>query len=378
MYTKVYRLFRLFGFEVKVDLSWLLLGFLVTWTLAGGLFPYQFPDLTPLTYWWMGLAGAVGLLFSIVFHELAHSLIARHYGLPITGITLFIFGGVAEMVDEPTTPRAEFIMAAAGPVASVVLALGLYVAYLAALGAAWPLSLTGVLFYLAYLNGILAVFNLVPAFPLDGGRMLRAALWAWKHDLYSATRVASRMGSGFGAALVAIGVLGFVTGNFVGGMWWILIGLFLRGAAAASYRQLLMREAIHGETVRRFVNTAPVVVTPDMSIDNLVNDYFYKFHHDMYPVLDHERALGYVSADEVKRLARSEWPRRHIRDVMKPLTSDVTTSPDTEAMKAMSAMSQNPIHRLLVLDRDRFVGIVTMKDLMRFLSLKIELEQHPA
>jgi Zn-dependent protease len=180
MFGKSIRLFSLFGFDVKIDISWLVLAFLITWSLAQGLFPYYFKDLSSSTYWWMGIFGAAGLFFSIIFHELSHSLIARNFGLPIKGITLFVFGGVAHMEEEPPSAKAEFLMAIAGPVSSVV--LGLIFFTLRTVGRSiWPVSVTGVFGYLAFINWILAGFNLLPAFPLDGGRVLRSLLLSLIH-----------------------------------------------------------------------------------------------------------------------------------------------------------------------------------------------------
>ena len=177
MFGRGFRLFEILGFEVKIDASWLILAVLVTWSLAGGYFPQNYQGLAPASYLWMGVAGALGLFASIIFHELSHSLVARRYGMPIRGITLFIFGGVAEMEDEPPTAQAEFLMAVAGPIASGALALSFYIVGLLGEGIAAPVPVLAVAGWLAFVNTMLAVVNLVPAFPLDGGRMLRAALW---------------------------------------------------------------------------------------------------------------------------------------------------------------------------------------------------------
>ena len=191
-----FRLFTLFGFEVRLDLSWLLLALLISWSLGAGMFPADYPGLPPRTYAWMGVAGALGVFFSIVFHEFSHSMVARHYGMPIKGITLFIFGGVAEMEEEPPGPKSEFLMAVAGPLASFLLAFIFTRIEAIALLRGWPTPIVGVSSALAYINTVVAIFNLVPAFPLDGGRMLRAALWYFKKDMHAATRIASQMGSG--------------------------------------------------------------------------------------------------------------------------------------------------------------------------------------
>ena len=229
-------LFTLLGFRVQLDMSWLFLALLVTWSLAKGFFPIEAPGLPAATYWWMGIAGTIGLLFSLVLHELSHSLVARRYGMTIRGITLFIFGGVAELADEPPSAKAELWTALAGPAMSLLIAV-LFTA-IGGLGgeSRWPPPAVGVAAYLGTINFALAGFNLVPAYPLDGGRVLRAALWRWKGDLHWATRQASRVGGGFAFLLMAAGALQLINGNFIGGVWWFLIGLFLRNASTSYTR----------------------------------------------------------------------------------------------------------------------------------------------
>ncbi len=314
-------LFELLGFKVQVDASWIFLALLVTWSLARGLFPIWYEELPPATYWWMGIAGALGLFSSLILHELSHSLVARRYGLQIKGITLFIFGGVAEMEEEPRSPKCEFLMAIAGPIASFFLALFFHL--IAKIGAAQdlPVPILGVIEYLALVNVILGGFNLVPAFPLDGGRAFRAAMWYFKGDLRQATQRASRMGQGFGTLLMALGVLQVVLGNFVGGMWWFLIGLFLRTAAMASYQQLLTRRIFEGEPVRRFMSPDPVTVAPWLTIDAFVEGYVYQYHYDLFPVVEDHRLLGCAGIREVKMLPREEWARRRVVDILAPCTA---------------------------------------------------------
>jgi Zn-dependent protease/CBS domain-containing protein len=374
MFTKRFTLFRLFGFEVKLDLTWLLLAFLVTWSLALGLFPEVTPGLSGAAYWWMGVAGAIGLLFSIVFHEFAHSLVARHFGLSIRGITLFIFGGVAEMQEEPRSPRVEFLMAIAGPISSLVLAFVFFLIHRYTL-ATGPIPVSGIVYYLGMINFVLALFNLVPGFPLDGGRMLRAALWGWKGDFRWATRVASQIGAAFGLALIFLGVFTFVTGNFIGGMWWFLIGLFLRNAAGMSYQQLLVREAIHGETVRRFMNAHPITAAPDLTLAELVENYIYRYHHKMFPVVEDGRALGLIGTEQVKAVPRPQWRTRAVAEVMEPCTPENVVHPDTDTLDAWNRMSRTGRSRLLVVENGELAGILSLRDLMQFLALKFDLEQ---
>ena len=367
-------LFELIGFKVKVDASWIFLALLIAWSLARGYFPSVYEGLAPATYWWMGIAGVIGLVFSLVLHELSHSVVARRYGMPIRGITLFIFGGVAEMEDEPPSAKAEFLMAIAGPIMSFVLALGFYSVSLVGQAQGLPEPVLGVTRYLAFLNGLLATFNLLPAFPLDGGRVLRSGLWHWKHDLRRATRIASRIGAGFGIVLVALGVANVLTGNFVGGMWWFLIGLFLHSAARGSYYQLMMRHALEGEPVRRFMCAEPVTVSPSTTVRELVEEYIYRHHHDMYPVTEGGKLIGSVSTREVKAVPREQWDQLTVRELAKACSPDNTIDAEQDAVKALARMQRTHNGQLMVTQRGRLVGVLVLKDLLHFLSLKIDLE----
>ena len=376
MFSKPIKLFKLLGFEIKVDLTWLLLAVLVTWTLATRVFPFYLPGLTTATYWSMGAAGTLGLLVSIVFHELCHSLVARRYGLPIRGITLFIFGGVAEMDREPPSPKSEFLMALAGPVSSYLLALALYAT--AVVAAELPQPVRGVLLYLTFLNGLLATFNLVPAFPLDGGRMLRAVLWGAKGNIRWATRISSNIGAGFGLALIFFAVFAIMQGNFIAGMWWFLIGLFIRTSAGISYKQLLLQEALRGEPVRRFMNASPVTVSPSLSLQTLIDEYVYRHHFKMFPVVEQARPLGCITTHEIKAVPREQWAQRTVGEMARPISPKNTIAPDVDALQALSRMTETRNSRLMVVDEGRLVGVIARKDLLDFFALKLELEKATA
>ena len=259
MFGRQSKLFKLFGFTVRVDASWLVIAFLIAFTLAAGLFPSYYKGLPASTYWWMGVAGAAGLFVSIVFHEFWHSLVARQYGLPISGITLFIFGGVSEMAEEPQSPKVEFFMAVAGPVSSFLLS-GIF--YLAFLGtrANTPLPVHAVLAYLAYVNVLLGLFNLLPAFPLDGGRVLRSVLWYAKGNLRWATRIASRIGSAFGAGMILLGIVTFVRGNLIGGVWVVPDRHVPQKRLANVRSPIIDQEALEGEHVRQLMKSDLVTV----------------------------------------------------------------------------------------------------------------------
>jgi Zn-dependent protease/predicted transcriptional regulator len=370
-----YRLFSLFGFQVKVDLSWLLLALLISWSLAAGLFPDEYPDLSRRAYAWMGVACAVGVFFSIVFHEFSHSIVARRFGIPIRGITLFIFGGVAEMEKEPPSPKSEFLMAVAGPLASFLLAFVFSRIEALAEANTWSTPVIGVFHTLAYINVVVAVFNLVPAFPLDGGRMLRAALWNWKRDLRVATRLSSRLGRGFGLVLMVLGGIAFIRGNFIGGMWWFLIGIFLRGAASASYRQVLMHEILHDEPVRRFMKRDPVTVPPSITIREWVEDYVYRYHFKMFPVVGNSNLVGCINVRSIKEIPRNEWQTRTVREFMEPCSTANMVSPDTETSSLLSALVRpGENSRYMVVDNGRLVGMISLKDLLDLIALKLEIE----
>jgi Zn-dependent protease/CBS domain-containing protein len=375
MFGRQMKLFKLSGFEVKIDLSWIVIAVLVTWSLAKGVFPAWYPNLTPMTYWTMGVVGALGLFASIVAHEFCHSLVARKFGMPMKGITLFIFGGVAEMGDEPPTARAEFWMAIAGPLSSLAIGAVFYLVYRGGEAGGWDTSVNAVTYYLFYINFILAAFNLLPAFPLDGGRVLRSILWGAKGNLSWATRVSSSIGTAFGLGLIFLGVLRFVGGDIIGGAWMFLIGMFLRSAAQMSYQQLMVRKALEGEPVRRFMNPHPVTVPDDLTVAKLVEDFIYKYHYKMFPVMAGDKLTGCITTRQVKDIPREAWDRETIRDAASPCSEENTISPDTDAVKALAMMNQTGQSRMLVVENGRLVGLVSLKDLLDFFSLKMELEE---
>ena len=374
MFGQRISLFRLFGFEVRLDASWFLIAILITWSLATGLFPSLYPGMPRSTYWWMGAVGMLGLFASIVWHEVAHALMARRFAMPIDGITLFIFGGVAEMEEDSPSPRAEFQVAIAGPIASIVMILLLGALSQAGRAAGWSQPPVAVLEYLSGLNGLLVAFNLIPAFPLDGGRVLRSALWRWRGDLRSATQTAARIGGWFGLGLIVLGVVRLLQGDFIGGMWWALIGLFLRSAASQSSRQVVLRHALAGEKVRRFMTPEPVSVPKDTLVTDLVEDYVYRYHHKMLPVVDDGRLIGCVTTRAIRALPRAEWTQRTAGDLVEACSEDNSVSPEAEVTEALAQMSRTGHSRLLVVSDSRLEGVIAVKDLLGFLSMKLELE----
>lgn len=375
MFERRITLFRVRGIPIHIDASWLLIAALVTWSLANGIFPQLQPGLTPAMYWSMGAVGALLLFTSIVLHELAHAVVAQAQGMQIRGITLFIFGGVAELQDEPPSARTEFLVAIAGPFASLISAGVCWGA--AALGAnmGWPPPMVGVLGYVSMMNLMLVAFNLVPAFPLDGGRVLRSILWSWKHDLQRATRTASEIGSAFGIVLIVLGFISLVSGNLIGGFWWILIGMFLRTAARSAYQQVVLRRALEGEPVRRFMNREPHTVPPNLTLGDFVDNYVYRFHHKLFPVTDNGDLRGCLHTRDLRDVPRESWPVTTVGQIAQPCGAENTIPPETDAVTALGILNRTGASRLLVVDNGRLVGILSLKDLLRFLSLKVELDR---
>src|SRR5690242_10362542 len=375
MFGRTFTLFRMFGFAVRVDASWLIIAVLITWSLAAMVFPHDQPGLSQSEYWLMGVAGAFLLFASIVVHEFAHSLVARRSGLPMKGITLFIFGGVAEMEREPSSAKAEFQMAIAGPLTSVILGAIFYALAITMRGT-WSVPVVEVFTYLYWINWVLAAFNMIPAFPLDGGRVLRSLLWYWKGNIWQATRIASAIGSGFGVLLIAYGVYRLLFfGDFIGAVWLFLIGMFLRSVAQGSYQQLIIQRMLEGESIRQFMNTNPITVSPAISLEDLVDNYVYKYHYKMFPVVNESnRLLGCVTTKEVKQVPRDEWAQNSVQAVMRATCAEDTVATDTDAVKALAQMKKTQNSRLMVVDDGRLAGVLTLKDLLSFLSTKLELE----
>jgi len=376
MFGKRISLFKLLGFEVGIDWSWIIIAILILWSLSTGFFPMYYKNLSTEMYWMMGLVGAAGLFLSIIFHEFCHSMMARRYGMPMKGITLFIFGGVAQMEDEPPSPKAEFMVAIVGPLSSLAIGLIFYGIYIFGKNAGLPEPVNGVVGYLAFINGILAGFNIIPAFPLDGGRVLRSILWGLKKNLKWATRVSSWIGTGFGILLIVLGIVNVLRGNFVGGMWWLLIGMFLHGAAKSAYQQLIMRKALEGEPLTKLMKTDPVTVPASVSLKEFVEDYVYRHHYKMFPVMDNSNKLaGCITTKQLKEVPKENWDQKKVADLAMQCSPENSVDSKEDAMKALSKMKSNSASRLMVTEGDHLLGIISLKDMLEHLSLKAELEE---
>jgi predicted transcriptional regulator len=266
-------------------------------------------------------------------------------------------------------------MAVAGPLASFLLAFVFSRIEAIALLHEWPTPVVGVSNALAYINTVVAIFNLVPAFPLDGGRMLRAALWHIRKDLRAATRISSQMGSVFGLVLIFLGVFAFIQGNIIGGMWWFLIGIFLRGAARSSYQHLVLHDTLHEQPVSRFMRRNPETVPPSVTVRSFVEDYVYQHHFKMFPVVEKSELLGSVSINDIGKIPREDWDSVTVRDVMKPRSDDNTISADMETEKLLTSMMHpGRQSRYMVVDDGQLVGVIALKDVLELIALKMEIE----
>jgi Zn-dependent protease/CBS domain-containing protein len=381
MFGTRWQLFRLMGIPISLDASWLVILALLTLSLASGFpellhryFPGATHELAPYEYWVMGLITALAFFACILLHELGHAVVARSCGMPIRGITLFLFGGVAEMGDEPPSAKAEFLMSIAGPAVSVVLAIGFWLLAVAGYHAGWPHPVVLILGYLAAINAMVLVFNLIPAFPLDGGRVLRSVLWSATGNLRRATYWASLAGQAFAWSLIALGLMQLFAGNMVGGIWSGLIGMFLNGAARSSYQQVLVRQVLQGQPVRRFMTPDPITVPASIDLRHWVEDFVYRYHRKSFPVVSNGHLEGCVETQMLTQIPRTEWDRLTVGQVMRQDLTAMTISPEADAVEALGKMQRGGVSRLVVTEGDRVVGVLSLRDLLGFLELKLELE----
>ena len=369
------RVFTIRGIPINVHVSWLVIYGLITWTLAVGYFPHALPDLPAAAYWANGLLAALLLFVSVLLHELSHSLVAIAHGLSVRGITLHVFGGVSHLEDEPPTPRAEFLIAVVGPVTSFAIAAVLWLINASGvIQAGWARAVIG---YLVVVNVAVGVFNLVPGFPLDGGRVLRAAVWKWKGALDQATYIASRVGVGFAFALMVLGVFQIFGGAVLGGFWLIVIGMFLRGAADASYSQMALREALARLPVRDIMTRQVITVPADASVAQLA-DAFWAHHVTSFPVVDRDAVRGIASVQQVHAVPPEQRTQRRVSDLMRPLADDLVVGPDDSVFDALGKATRNRIGRLAVIEHARLVGYLSLKDITHVLALRGLPAQTPA
>jgi Zn-dependent protease/CBS domain-containing protein len=363
------------GFKIRIDPSWLLIAALIVWSLANGYFPDELPGLSQLEYIALGTFSMFGLFASLILHELSHSLMARRYDLAISGITLFVFGGVAELEEEPKTPSSEFWVAIAGPIMSFCLAGSFYV--LAALLSYLDISptLIAVVDYLALINLILAIFNLVPAYPLDGGRIFRAALWAYKKDLLQATAIASVIGVGFGLFLVITGIFSIFSQNLIGGLWFILIGFFVISASRGSYQNLVTASLMKGINVNTLMSKNVYTAQITSSVQDVVDNIIIAKNVTFVPVLEGNHILGFVTLSMLQEIDVENRNLTLIGDIYAPKNVQNTVSSDELLEDVFKKMSSNGIRKLIVERDGQLAGVLTLSDMLTFLAIRGGLDQ---
>lgn len=369
------RLFRAFGIAVHLDYSWFIFFVLVVTTFGHFYFPKIIPQLTRVAYWELGIAGAILLFFSVLFHEMSHAVASNILGFPIRKITLFIFGGVAHMRAEPDNPRTEFIVAAAGPLSTLVLYLIFSV--LAALAASAGLDAVYSLMYVtARLNGMLALFNLVPGFPLDGGRLLRSIFWWKTNNLKRATNFAARLGEGFAYFIMAAGAVFLFSGDWISALWNILIGVFLKNAAEQSYQHVLIEDVLQGISVSEIMGRSVMSVSEEESLAQLVDKFM---HHKFtaYPVLNREGyVVGVIDLENVKSVPRDRRDEKSALEVMHLIPLAHLPRPSTNAFGALREMLSLGLSQLPVVEEDgRLAGIVTRTDIMSMFQIRSDLAE---
>ncbi len=359
------RIGTFFGIPIELNPTWFIIFVLVAASLAFGTFPAvkEFSGWGTAGYIAAGIVTALLFFASVVFHELSHSLVARSGGLKIERVTLFIFGGVAQMAEEPRTPGAEFVMAIAGPAASLVLAGVFFLGLSVSRAAGVPSWIWGPLGYLAQINLMVAVFNLLPGFPLDGGRVLRSALWAATGDQLKATKWAARAGQFIGYSMVAFAVYGVVRGTF-DFIWFGLIGWFIATLADSSYRQQLAKSRLHEVTVGSAMSSAPVMAPGEITLEQLAHDFFLGGRHSRYPVLLEGEVIGLVSLSRAKSLPREEWAHTLVGDAADRNLAALTIPAGAPLDAALPRLSADVPGALLVVSEGRLVGILTRADVI--------------
>lgn len=360
---------RVLGIPVYVHFSWFVIFGLIAWTLATGYFPQHYPNLPVTSYWAKGLVASLLFFVSILLHELGHSLVARSRGIGIRSITLFIFGGVARLEKDPPDGRTEFLMAAAGPAVSLVLsAVFLGAGSLARPGG----TVWAVAHYLALINLVVAVFNLVPAFPLDGGRLLRGLLWK-SMGKTRATQLAARSGTLFAYFLIVSGVISFVRGAGISGIWYVLIGWFLKDASAGAYQSARVDEALRGVTAADAMFKDVATLPSDVSLAEAAHDYFLHTGYGGYPVVRGDSVVGLLCRRDILKVPAEERDRTSVQSAMTPLGDRVVVPPGAPLLRAMSKMAESGLGRVLVMEGGRLVGLLTMGSVLRHVRVREEL-----
>ncbi|HEX76181.1 MAG TPA: CBS domain-containing protein [Dehalococcoidia bacterium] len=362
---------KIFGIPLRLHYTWFLIFVLITFSLVAYL---PLPEVYPL---WQriafGLAASLLFFTSIITHELAHSFIAVRNSIPVKSITLFVFGGVSQITKEATRPNTELLMAIVGPLSSLVIAGIFYVVYLL-LTEAGELLAAGMAQWLAFINVLLAAFNLIPGFPLDGGRVFRSIVWLSTGNYRRATRISTIVGRVIGYLFIAGGiVVMFVTHEWISGLWLAFIGWFLENAATTSYRQALLRDALYGFTARDVMNTDCPVISHKVSLDQLVQDYILHTGRHCFIVVEEGKLEGIVTLHDIKTVSQERWSTTSVKEIMVPTDKLKIACPDQDALSVFEQMDEGNVNQMPVIEEGKVIGMVARDGLIHFLRIRGDL-----
>jgi Zn-dependent protease/predicted transcriptional regulator len=363
-----WRIGRAFGIDINIDASWLIIFALVIWTLAGSYFPEQYPRWPTWLHWTVGVVTSILFFGSVLGHELAHSLVAISQGEEVHSITLFIFGGVARITEEPDEPLKELLMAIVGPLFSVVIGVAFGILWFLTRGLIQPLS--ALARYLAMINVSLAIFNLIPGFPLDGGRVVRALIWGLSGKLKLATRLASWAGQGIAFLFMLGGAWQILRSQRLDGLWIIFIGWFLYNAATSGYRQVLVREMLGQVRAGDLMTADFTTVSGDLTLQQLVDEYVLRRREHSFPVADDGLLRGIICPHDVKTVPRERWPYTLVSEVMTPWPELETVSPGDDGSAVLARLNARDVRQLLVVEGERLIGLLRRSDVLRYLQLR--------
>ena len=366
-----FNLGKVFGIQFRLHYTWFIVFILISVSLSWYYFPVYYPDWTPLAYWVIGIVSSLLFFASVVAHELAHSLVARINGIPVKSITLFIFGGIAQITREATRASAELKMAAAGPACSLVLGSLFGLLWLFSRGISEPIG--AMTLWLARVNVVLAVFNLIPGFPLDGGRVFRSILWRFTGNYKLSTRIATQVGQGVGYLFILGGISMMFLIHWFSGLWLVFIGWFLRNTASSSYKQAQWREALHGISASQVMTPNCPVIPLNVTINQMVQEYVFTSGCYFFLVADENGLKGILTLNNIKAVPRQNWDVTQVQEIMTPVDKVKVAHPDQDALSILEEMDENDINQMPVVSEGSVIGLITRDNLIRFLRTRSEL-----
>ncbi len=365
------RIGKIFGIDIYIHISWVIILVLLTWSLAVGWFPVLYHGFSAVTYWVLGFIAAVLLFVSVLLHELAHSLVARARGLPVKNITLYIFGGVSNIEKEPGSPGIEFQIAVVGPLTSLLIGVLAFVLFFL-LGQYSP-ALGAILWYLGLANILLGIFNLIPGFPLDGGRVLRSIVWKIDGNLRRATRIVTVVGQIIAYLFILVGIWLFFVGYFIDGLWLGFIGWFLLSSAQSANSEVMLQSVFRGVTVSEVMNTAPTTVPANISLQKLVDEYFLPLGLRSAFVIQGDRLAGLITLSDIRHVPREEWGQTPVGLAMIPRDRLHIVSPQQSLNDVLPLMAGRDVNQLPVVQDERLVGVLSRDAIVRYLEIRRNL-----